>query len=253
MDAQTHRYDDRFFDYIELVTRRSAELMIAVVRSYLDVTSVLDVGCGRGIWIDEWRRVGVEDVVGVDGSYVDPERLAIPAKHMALLDVSVPFRLDRHFDLVQSLEVAEHIPAASADTFIDNLVAHGDIVMFSAAVPGQGGEFHVNEQPYEYWRDKFAARGFALFDFLRPKIAAIRKIGPWYRYNTFLFAHKNALDRLPQAVRDCEISKFAFIPSVAPLHWRLRSSVLRRLSQPFVQRIARLRHAAVRAGIPFPS
>jgi len=251
--SQTHHYDDKFFDYIELGSRRSAELMIALVRSYLDVNSVLDVGCGRGIWIDEWRRAGVEDAVGVDGSYIDPERLAIPAKHMAMLDISLPFRLDRRFDLVQSLEVAEHVPAANADTFIDNLVAHGRIIMFSAAVPGQGGEFHVNEQPYNYWRDKFAARGFTLFDFIRPKIAAIRKIEPWYRYNTFLFVHENAIDEVPLAVRGYQISKDAHIPAIAPLPWRLRNSVLRRLPQPFVQRIARLKHAAVRAGIPFPS
>ena len=154
-EAQTHLYDDKFFDYIEIRGRRSAELMIAFVRRFLHVSSVLDVGCGRGVWVDEWRRAGVKDALGVDGSYVDPDRLAVPAKHMAVLDVSTPFRLKRSFELVQSLEVAEHIPASKADTFVDNLVAHGDIIMFSAAVPGQGGEFHVNEQPYEYWHASY--------------------------------------------------------------------------------------------------
>ena len=120
-EASTHAYDDKYFDYIEIGSRRSAVPLIALMRRYLHVSSVLDVGCGRGVWVDEWRRAGVEDALGVDGSYVDPDRWAVPATHMVALDVSLPFRLERHFDLVQSLEVAEHISASRADTLIDNL------------------------------------------------------------------------------------------------------------------------------------
>jgi hypothetical protein len=80
---------------------------------------------------------------------VETARLAMPAKHFAAFDLSRPFRLGRRFDLVQSLEVAEHIPPAQTEIFVDNLAAHGDVILFSAAVPGQGGEFHVNEQPYD--------------------------------------------------------------------------------------------------------
>ncbi len=252
-DAQTHVYDDKFFDYVEIGSRRSAEVVIPFLRRYLPVSSMLDVGCGRGVWVEEWHRSGVEDAFGVDGAYIDPDRLAVPATHLIALDLSLPFRLERRFDLVQSLEVAEHIPASKADTFIDNLVAHGDVIMFSAAVPGQGGEFHVNEQPYEYWRDKFAFRGFALFDFVRPNISTIREVEPWYRYNTFLFVRKNALERMPDLIRSHEVAEGRRIPNVAPLHWRLRNSVLSRLPQPLVQHIARFKHAAIRAGFPIPN
>jgi SAM-dependent methyltransferase len=253
VEAQAHVYDDKFFDYVEVRGRRSAEIVIGLVRRYLHVSSVLDVGCGRGVWIDEWRQAGVDDVLGIDGSYVDLNRLAVPREQMATLDISQPFRLERRFDLVQSLEVGEHIPAANADIFVDNLVAHGDIVMFSAAVPGQGGEFHVNEQPYEYWRDKFAARKFFLFDLVRPHIAANQEVEPWYRYNTFLFVRENALAKVPPAVRSHQIRKGEPIPGFAPLVWRVRNSILRLLPQQTVQRIARLKHAAVRAGLPFPN
>jgi SAM-dependent methyltransferase len=252
-EAQAHLYDDKFFDYVEIGSRRSAEVVITFLRRYLQISSILDVGCGRGVWVDEWCRAGVEDAFGVDGSYVDPDRLAIPAGQMIALDVSLPFRLERRFDLVQSLEVAEHIPASKADTFIDNLLAHGDVIMFSAAVPGQGGEFHVNEQPYEYWRDKFAFRGFVLIDFVRPNIATIRKVEPWYRYNTFLFVRKNALGRIPPLIRSHEVPEGRCISNSAPLSWRFRNSVLRRLPQPLVQHIARFKHAAIRAGLPVPN
>lgn len=253
VEARNHIYDNKFFDYVEIGGRRSAEIVVGLVLHYLPVSSVLDVGCGRGIWIEEWCRAGVEDSLGVDGSYVDSHRLTIPPKHLAAFDLSRPFRLGRRFDLVQSLEVAEHIPAANADTFIDNLVAHGEIIMFSAAVPGQGGEFHVNEQPYEYWRSKFAARGFVLFDLVRSHIATDRRVEPWYRYNTLLFVHKDALWKIPAAVRNHEIREPDPVPDLAPPTWRLRNSVLRCLPQSLVQRIARLKHAAVRAGLPVPN
>ena len=70
--------------------------------------------------------------------------------------------------LVQSLEVAEHLPASAAEQFVDNLVAHSAVVLFSAATLGQGGEHHVNERPYSYWRDLFSDRGYLMFDLIRP-------------------------------------------------------------------------------------
>jgi hypothetical protein len=111
----------------------------------------------------------------------------------------------------------------------DSLVAHSNLILFSAAVPGQGGEFHVNEQPYEYWREKFATRGFTIIDCLRSNIKHIRAIEPWYRYNMFLYIHLDALDRLPPTFRQMQLANDACIADVAPFAWRLRNSILRRL------------------------
>src|SRR6266404_1373621 len=218
-ESSAHRYDDEFFDYVDIGARRSARKVVALVSDHLPVSSVLDVGCGRGIWVDEWHRVGVIDAFGVDGGYVDTGRLAVPAKHFAAFDLSLPFRLGRHFDLVQSLEVAEHIPPTQAEVFVDNLTAHGDVIMFSGAVPGQGGEFHVNEQPYEYWRERFAARGFLTFDFIRPRVAKDPGVEPWYRYNTLLFVRGCAVGRLPSMIAETEVVPGERISNVAPLPW----------------------------------
>jgi hypothetical protein len=141
-------------------------------------------------------------------------------EYFAAFDLSQPFRLGRRFDLVQSLEVAEHIPPPQAEIFVDNLAAHGDVILFSAAVPGQGGEFHVNEQPYEYWRHKFAARGFLTFDFIRPRIANVRQIEPWYRYNILLFVNEGALSRISSTIAETEVIDGKSIADVAPLLWR---------------------------------
>jgi SAM-dependent methyltransferase len=245
-EAAAHTYKDRFFDYVGRGARRSARNVIPFLRGHLHVSSVLDIGCGRGVWVDEWRRSGVEDALGVDGDYVSADRLVIPKERFIAFDLSEPIRLGRRFDLVQTLEVAEHIPASKAEIFIDNLVAHGDVILFSAAVPGQGGEFHINEQPYEYWRDKFARRGFEIVDFIRPNIVHIRAIEPWYRYNTFLYVHEKALDQIPPTVRRMQVRRDELIADLAPLGWRMRNFTFRYLPQPVVQRIARLKHAMVR-------
>ena len=131
----------------------------------MPIKSVLDLGCGQGVWLASWVRLGAKDVQGIDGPYVDQERLHIPKERFQGRDLARPVDLGRHFDLVQSLEVAEHLPQSAAEQFVDSLVRHGPLVLFSAATPGQGGENHINEQPWEYWREKFAARGYEVFDF----------------------------------------------------------------------------------------
>jgi SAM-dependent methyltransferase len=216
-EARAYAYDNDFFTYIEEGASRSAQAIVPLMRYLLSVGSVLDVGCGRGVWLREWREGGTADAVGVDGSYVDRSRLAIPAEQFVERDLSQPFRLERRFDLVQSLEVGEHIADQRADTFVANLVAHGNVILFSAAIPGQGGEFHVNEQPYEYWRDKFATHGFRTFDWLRPRIHNLTAIEPWYRYNMLLFARGAALEAATPDLLQTEIPHDQPIPIRAPL------------------------------------
>jgi SAM-dependent methyltransferase len=240
-------YEDRFFDYVDIGSSRSARHVIAAVRPHIAVCSVLDVGCGRGTWLAEWQRAGIADVQGVDGSYVSTAALAVPAQYFRALDVSCPFDLERQFDLVQSLEVAEHIAADCAEIFIDNLCRHGDLILFSAAVPGQGGEHHINEQPYEYWREKFRVRCYRVFDFVRAAVAGNRQVEPWYRYNALLFARDNVLARLDNAVQHTQIPDSTPVPDVAPLTWRLRNATLRRMPASLVQWLVALKHLLTRA------
>ena len=166
-----HEYSGDFYAYIDAGSRRSARAVAGLLLPEIKIGSLLDVGAGHGAWAAEWLAAGVGDALAVDGDYVRADQLAVPAKYFRAHDLAMPLDLGRRFDLVQSLEVAEHLPRARADLFVDNLVAHGDLILFSAAVPHQGGEHHVNEQPPQYWREKFAARGYQPFDFLRPRLA----------------------------------------------------------------------------------
>jgi len=195
--------------------------------------------------VKEWANCRINDVVGVDGAYVDDAWLAIPSEQFVKCDLSQSFALQRRFDLVQSLEVGEHIASSCADTFVTSLAAHGNIVLFSAAVPGQGGEFHVNEQPYEYWRDKFAANGFRTFDWLRPRIRDHSGVEPWYRYNTLVFARDCALNRAAPDLLETEIPHDQPVPIRAPLSWRARNHILAQLPEAFVHRLAILKHKLI--------
>ncbi|HET6779033.1 MAG TPA: class I SAM-dependent methyltransferase [Gemmatimonadales bacterium] len=247
MSDFSHVYDAGFFDYIVEGARRSARATIGLAHEMLQPTSVLDVGCGRGIWLAEWVGKGVSDVYGIDGSYLDATTLEIAPGRFMPQDLSQPFWVGRRFDLIESLEVAEHLPESAAESFIDSLTRHGDVIMFSAAVPGQGGEYHVNEQPLEYWREKFARRGYAAYDPLRRVLRNNDQVEPWYRYNLLVYASPVGEARLTKEARSTRLAEGTRIPDIAPISWRLRNLILRQLPRPAIEGLARVKHRVIRA------
>lgn len=226
----SHQYNTDFMSYADRTSRVAAQTVAALLKGWFPIHSVLDVGCARGTWLSVWRDSGAEEIQGADGDYVDRSTLAIPADRFAAKDLSQLFDFSRRFDLVQSLEVAEHIHVGSADTFVDNLVKHANgLILFSAAPPGQGGEFHVNEQPYDYWRAKFAARGYVACDCLRPRLAGNQQISFWYRYNTLLYVQEDRLREAPAEVRASIVPRGLSVRDVAPAWFKLRKAIVRQL------------------------
>jgi hypothetical protein len=224
-----HLYDRTYYEYITSGSIRSAESVLPVVSRYFTIASVADFGAGRGAWLSVWRALGVDDVLAVDGHYVEPQTLLVDPARFVAADLTRPVRLGRTFDLVQSLEVAEHLPESAAGTLVDTLVGHGSLVLFSAAAPGQGGEHHVNERPYAYWQALFAARGFAMLDVIRPAVRDNHAVERWYRYNCFLFIKNSCLPSLPAHIRRQQIPFGARIPDVSPWGYRLRKLAIRNL------------------------
>lgn len=246
-------YGRHFFDYVEAHAARAARIVAPLVIQALAVESILDVGCGTGVWLSAYGVCGVSDLVGIDGAYVDRQRLLIPARAFRALDVGAPFDLGRSFDLAQSLEVAEHLPRESGPTHVANLTRHAPYVLFSAAIPGQGGTHHVNERSPEYWRALFATHGFEPFDCLRPQLRAHPEVASWYANNTVLYVSDRAVTRLPHAVRRTRVPDAAAIPLLWPMSFRVRAAVLRALPVPVVTRLAGWRHrlvGSIEAGTP---
>lgn len=175
----TDIYTPAFFAEHHYTTARSASVVAPLAKDLLEPESVLDIGCGQGEWLEAF---GVEDSLGVD--IAAPEREGF-IRH----DLTEPLYLSRSlFDLVISLETAEHLPEEAADIYIESIARHAfEAVLFSAAVPGQEGLHHVNCQPHEYWHEKFAAFGLAATDPIRPLIAGNMRVSEWYRNNLFVY------------------------------------------------------------------
>ena len=192
------RYNRRFYAYQRDQSRLSAQEIVPLVIDLIQPASVIDVGCGTGAWLSVFRDHAVEDVHGVDGPWVDPDMLLIPAERFSSADLKKPLPVNRQFDLVVSLEVAEHIPAEGAGGFVDSLTALGPVVLFSAAIPGQGGTHHVNEQWPEYWAGLFQDRGYICIDCIRSAVWQNDRVEWWYAQNTLMFVRESHLEQQPR-------------------------------------------------------
>lgn len=178
-------YTPEFFGSLRQSSRTSAEVIVPLVFDRIEPRSVVDVGCGSGEWADVARRKGLSDYLGVDGSYGD--HTTIDASHFLERDLTRALDLGRTFDLVISLEVAEHLPIERSEGFIEDLVTLAPAVLFSAAIPGQGGVGHVNEQWQSWWAHQFARHGYAAHDVVRPHVWNDDRVAVWYRQNTILY------------------------------------------------------------------
>ncbi len=240
-----HVYNNEFFDYIDAGARSSARRLIHTVQPWLEAQSVVDMGSGRGVWLAQWQEAGVEDVLAIDGDYVDLDALAIPQNQFMAADLTKPVTLKRKFELAQSLEVGEHLPTSAAETLVDSLTKASDRVLFSAAVKGQGGEFHINEQPLSFWQDLFAERGYRAFDCVRPRLANDREVEPWYRYNTVLYANPDGCIGLPEEVLATARTTGEPLQNGGSALWKLRRTVVRALPRDTVTWIAQRRAAVL--------
>lgn len=197
-------YSTRYYEGLKEDSAGSAREVVPLLLRLVPAKTVVDVGCGSGTWTQAYAEAGCE-VLGIDGDIVQADQLLIPQERFLRRDLSLPLSLDRRFDLVNCLEVAEHLDASRADSFVADLCAMGDVVAFSAAIPGQGGTHHVNEQFQSYWISRFRARGFVAMDCLRHQIWGNERVAWWYVQNLILFVRESRLADFPvvrEAARD---------------------------------------------------
>lgn len=190
-------YSDEFYRTRQLRTQAASEIILARLLAIIpQPASAVDLGCGVGAWLATLKEKGVSEVLGFDGPWVNRQYLAIQQSEFTEQDLTKPLALERRFDLAISLEVAEHLPIEAADLFVGNLTSLSDFVLFSAAPPLQGGSNHINEQPIEYWQEKFQRHGYSGVDCIRPYIWNEPTIGAWYRQNVGLFVKNNRVSEL---------------------------------------------------------
>jgi SAM-dependent methyltransferase len=190
----TEHYTQGFFAHLRIGATRSAEIIAPLVVNLLPVRSVVDIGCGDGSWLAVFRELGVDDIHGVDGEYVDRALLQIPHDCFQALDLAQPLRLERVFDLAISLEVAEHLPQDCAPGFVEGLTRLAPFVLFSAAIPFQGGDNHINEQWPDAWAALFKRHDYVPVDFIRKRVWQDNSVEWWYAQNTLLFARADLIE-----------------------------------------------------------
>jgi hypothetical protein len=200
------RYDKKFYETNFPDSKTSAQLILShVLEVFPAIESAVDVGCGTGVWLAVLKEKGVKTIQGYDGAWVlGAEALAIPRECFFPADLNRPLEADRTFDLAISVEVAEHLEPTSSATFVHTLTRLSDLILFSAAVPGQGGTNHINEQWPAYWVDLFRHESFEVVDLLRSVIWDEPQIPYWYRQNLLVFINNRTKSDLVQSLkRDC--------------------------------------------------
>ena len=156
--AKTHQYL-----YPENLNYGLARFIVEYINPY----NLLEFGCGLGL-----LAKAVASQLPLATSYCIEPKIDIsfdehPALHLLninIFDQLAPLCLNKKFDLVLSIEVAEHISRDRHEFLFDFLAARASRwVVFSAARPGQGGHGHIAERPEEEWRQEWLSRGF-IFD-----------------------------------------------------------------------------------------
>lgn len=240
----TSAYDGGFYDDHAESSARSAAAVLAVVYRVFRPDSVIDVGCGQGSWLAAAEALGSTTLTGLDGPWVDRATMRSARIDFRPTDLAGAFVIDERHDLCISVEVAEHLPATSADAFVAALCRAADVVLFSAAVPQQGGTEHVNEERASRWAARFDANGYACFDLVRGAVWDDERVAWWYRQNAFVYVARSsprfatfAAASLPSAPRDL-VHPAAFEEKVAWLTAE-RARLRRLVEHPSIGQAAR--------------
>ena len=198
-------YDTHFYEDQVKGSLSSARRVLPLVLEAIGPSSVVDVGCGVGTWLAICAALGVGRILGLDGDYIDKAALQISQEDFRATDLRTSFQIGATFDLALCLEVAEHLPAGSAELLVRSLASAAPHILFSAAIPGQGGTNHVNEQWQDYWRARFADVGYRPVDLVRPRVWGLPDVESWYQQNTILYSSASGLAQSPclQSTDDC--------------------------------------------------
>jgi len=217
METQSmHNYPQEFYNNIRDWSIHSARVIVPRVISQLHPQSVVDVGCGDGTWLSVFADFGVAKILGLDGAYMLDRDLKIPRETFLACDLNNPPALDQRFGLAVCLEVGEHVPELSAEGLTRYLTSISDFVLFSAAVPQQTGENHLNCQWQDYWREKFEGIGYLPITTLRQQIWQEKDVPFFYKQNIALYVKKETLENDPALVQELQLSLAAPFSVIHP-------------------------------------
>lgn len=234
------QYNSQFYKDQKSGSVSSAEAIVPFIIKLINPKSVVDVGCGIGTWLSVFKKNGVSEIVGLDGSWVNKGSLMIDEKRFIQADLKEPILLNKKFDLGVSLEVAEHLPKDCASQFVRSLVSLSNMVLFSAAIPFQGGTNHINEQWQEYWVKLFEAEGFTVIDCIRRRFWKDERVAFFYAQNMLLFVKKSLVSKDLVLKKEYALTNRSQLSIVHPQRYSdigLQKEKISRIVPRFIKRI----------------
>jgi SAM-dependent methyltransferase len=226
---------------------RSASKIVPFLFERFHPRSVLDIGCGTGDWLAEFQKCGILKLMGYDGAWVPTQGRILAPECYGGIDFNAEMPPPGNYDLAMCLEVAEHLEPAVGEKLVAFMCKNSGLILWSAAIPDQGGYEHINENYQEYWVHLFAAHGFRPFDLIRPHFWSNESVSFWYRQNALIFADeasqsKYNLQPAPFMVsvvhpllydREVNVENYPFKRSLSRM-FKIFYFMMRRLFQPRV-------------------
>lgn len=201
---QHFKYSRKFYSSVDDRAGATAEEVFKVINMYLRTESILDVGCGSGAWLEAGFKLGVKRATGVDlwssievvenNPNLKPNIADNTLKLIVRDFVEDSTTEFIKSDLAMCLEVVEHLPEHVGRNLVQRLTESANFIVFSGAQPGQGGTYHINEQPLTYWVEEFKKYGFNVYDPFRLTLQNQSNLPRFYALNTLLFVNQNAIE-----------------------------------------------------------
>ena len=182
-------YNEKFYNNQSDSSYKSAKIILPILFNHYKPNSIIDVGCGIGTWLKAAKELGINKFVGIDGNEIEEDFLLVSRKYIKIDNLETHKNINNEkYDLAISVEVAEHLHNNCSVHFVETLTSYSDVVLFSAAIPYQGGEHHINCNPPQFWVDIFKKYGYDCYDFRNDLMNMWEKVCPWYSQNILLFA-----------------------------------------------------------------
>lgn len=226
-------YDRHYYSNQKEGSLASARVIVPIVMELVRPRSVIDIGCGVGTWLKIFSDMGISHITGIDGPWINSEQLCIPKERFHPSNLEC-LELHEKADLAVCLEVGEHLPLSTAPRLIQALTTIAPVVLFSAAIPLQGGTNHINEQWPQFWAELFNARGYLPVDAIRRRIWNNENVEFWYAQNILLYVKKEKLSHYEALAAEIEKGYGQALPLVHPKKY-LYVAERYRLLEPWIK------------------